>query len=143
MIAANYFSAWVGGVFIISKISATYRLDLYNAWRWLWCIVAVSYLITLVFEWPFVAFCLRNAKGWFRKSIWARWSCSRQATWFFSAGIGRRAARHSIRIWRLFQPAAISLPRDAMLYYIDENDRDVYVRDLAQPETRKISERCT
>jgi hypothetical protein len=70
MIAANYFSAWVGGVFMVSAITASLNLDLYNAWRWLWCMVAVSYAITLLLEWPFVAFCLRNTKGWFRKSVW-------------------------------------------------------------------------
>ena len=140
MIAANYFSAWVGGVFIISGISASLSLDLYNAWRWLWCMVAVSYVITLVLEWPFVAFCLRNSNGWFRKSIWGSLVVQSASYlvlfgWYWAA-----SGKTLYTDLAIVQPSAISLRKTPMLYYIDENDRDVFLRDLGQQETRKIGE---
>ncbi len=140
MIAANYFSAWVGGVFLISAITASLSLDLYNAWQWLWCMVAVSYVITLVLEWPFVALCLRNSDGWFRKSIWGSLVVQSASYlvlfgWYWAA-----SGKTLYTDLAIVQPSAVSLPKDAMLYYMAENNRDVYARDLGHDETRKICE---
>ena len=38
------------------------NLDLYNAWRWLWYMVAITYFFTLLLEWPFVVLCLRKTR---------------------------------------------------------------------------------
>lgn len=140
MIAANYFSAWVGGVVLISAITSSLSLDLYNAWRWLWCMVAISYVITLVLEWPFVAFCLRNTNGWFRKSIWGSLVVQSASYlvlfgWYWAA-----SGKTLYTDLAIVLPSAISLPKDATLYYIAENNRDVYARDLESGETRKICE---
>ena len=70
MIAANYFSAWVGGVFVIPRFAYARNLDLYSARRWLWVMVVITYVVTLVMEWPFVALCLRKTPHWFRESLW-------------------------------------------------------------------------
>ncbi len=140
MIAANYFSAWVGGVFLIPAITASLDLDLYNAWRWLWYMVAITYFFTLLLEWPFVALCLRKSDGWFRKSIWGSLvvqSASYLALfgWYWAAS-GTSLYTDLVVV----EPSAISLPEIAMLYYIDDHDGDVYARDLGHEETRKVSE---
>ena len=132
MIAANYFSAWVGGVFLIPAITASLDLDLYNAWRWLWYMVAITYFFTLLLEWPFVALWFRKTDGWFRKSIWGSLvvqSASYLALfgWYWAAS-GTSLYTDLVVV----QPSAISLPEIAMLYYIDDHDGDVYARDLGQ-----------
>ena len=140
MIAANYFSAWVGGVFLISTITASLSLDLYNAWRWLWCMVAVSYCLTLLLEWPFVALCLRKSDGWFRKSIWGS-LIVQSASYLVLFGWYWAASGTSLYTdLTVVQPSAISLPTDAMLYYLAENQREVFARDLGHDETRRICE---
>ncbi len=137
MIAANYFSAWVGGVFLISTITASLSLDLYNAWRWLWYMVAISYFITLLLEWPFVAFCLRKTDGWFRKSIWGS-LVVQSASYLVLFGWYWVASGTSLYTdLAVVQPSAISLPKDATLYYIAENDGDVYARELGQRRNEK------
>ncbi len=138
MIAANYFSAWVGGVFLISAITACLKLDLYNAWRWLWCMVAITYFFTLFLEWPFVAFCLRNTKGWFRKSIWGSLIVQSISYvvlfgWYWAA-----SGTSLYSDLAVVQPSAISLPKDAILYYMAESDSDVYARQLGHDETNKV-----
>jgi hypothetical protein len=140
MIAANYFSAWVGGVFLISAITSSLSLDLYNAWRWLWYMVAISYVITLVLEWPFIAFCFRNTKGWFRKSIWGSLVVQSASYlvlfgWYWAA-----SGKTLYTDLAIVQPSAMSLPRDATLYYTAENHRDVYAHDLGNEKTRKVGE---
>ena len=138
MIAANYFSAWLGGVFLISTIMSTVRLDLCNAWSWLWCMVAVSFVITLLLEWPFVALCLRKCDGWFRKSIWGS-LVVQSASYLILFGWYWAASGTSLYTdLTLVQPTVISFPKGTMLYYIGESNGDVYARDLGRMDTRKI-----
>ena len=130
MIAANYFSAWVGGAFLLPAITASLSLDLYNAWRWLWCMVAVSYFLTLLLEWPFVAL--------FRKSIWGSLVVQSASYVVLFGGYWAVSGTSPYTDLAVVQPSAISLPKDAMLYYIAENDGDVYAWGPGQGETRKI-----
>ena len=138
MIAANYFSAWVGGVCLIPTITASLSLDLYNAWRWLWYMVAITYFFTLVLEWPFVAICLRKSDGWFRKSIWGSLVVQSASYlvlfgWYWAA-----SGKTLYTDLAVVQPSAISLPRNAMLYYMAESNSDVYARDLGYGEVTRI-----
>ena len=115
-------------------------LDLYNAWRWLWYMVAITYFLTLLLEWPFVAFCLRKTDGWFRKSIWGS-LVVQSASYLVLFGWYWAASGTSLYTdLAVVQPSAISLPKDAMLYYLAEDNGDVYARDLDRGETKKICE---
>jgi hypothetical protein len=69
MIPANYFSAWVGGLFLNSKITTALPFDIYNAWRWIWVMVVFTYLMTLILEWPFVFFCFRKEPDRLKRSL--------------------------------------------------------------------------
>jgi hypothetical protein len=140
MIAANYFSAWAGGLLLASRISDKLDLDLYNAWPWLWGMVAITYFLTLLLEWPFVALCLRKSDGWFRKSL--RGSLVVQSAsyvvlfgWYWGA-----SATELYTDLAVVQPSAMTLTNSVILYYIADNSRTVCARDLGQGGTRKIAE---
>ncbi len=138
MIAGNYFSAWVGGVFLASAIVGRLDLDLYNARRWLWCMVAITYLLTLLLEWPFVALCLRKTDGWFRKSIWGS-LVVQSASYLVLFGWYWAASGKSLYTdMAVVQPSVISLPKETTLYYMTENNADIYAWDLGEGKTRKI-----
>ena len=70
MIVANYLSAWVGAFLFTPRRCQLLGLDLNNAWQWLWILVLAAYVLTVLLEWPFVAFCLRRSDAWLRKSVW-------------------------------------------------------------------------
>ena len=140
MIAANYFSAWVSGLVLIPAIVGRLDLDLYNAWHWLWRMVVVTYFLTLLLEWPFVAVCLRKTRGWLRKSVWgclAVQSASYAVLfgWYWAAS--RAGLYTDLDVVR---PSAISVPKNAVLYYIAESDGDVYAWDPGKGETRRVLE---
>jgi hypothetical protein len=138
MIAANYFSAWAGGVFLASTIAGKLDLDLYDAWRWLWYMVAITYFLTLLLEWPFVALCLRKTDGWFRKSIWGS-LIVQSASYLVLFGLYWAASGTSLYTdLAVVQPSEISFPKSAMLYYVGENNRDVYAKSFSQEDTRKV-----
>ncbi len=69
MIAANYFSAWIGYVFLGSKIASGLAVDIYSLRQFLAAMILATYLMTLALEWPFVAACFWKAEHWFRKSV--------------------------------------------------------------------------
>ncbi len=69
MIPANYFSAWVGGLFLDYEITTVLPFGLYNAWHWIWMMVLITFLMTLVLEWPFVFYCFRKENGRLKKSV--------------------------------------------------------------------------
>jgi hypothetical protein len=138
MLVANYFSAWIGTVFLIPLIWRTITPDLYSAWRWLWCMVVVAYGFTLLLEWPFVALCLRKCNGWFRKSAWAS-LLVQSASYLAIFGLYWAASGTSLLTdVDLVQPSALSLPKGAMLYYIDETNNGVYLRDFDRGDARKV-----
>jgi hypothetical protein len=141
MIAANYFSAWVGAeVLEWLRMSTALDLDLYNAWLWLWIMVVISYVLTILLEWPFVALCLRKTEGWFRKSV--RGSLIVQTVsyvaifgWYWSAS--DKAIYTDLTI---VQSSEMSLPEKTIVYYISASDNDVYAMNLGQGTTRKVGE---
>ena len=100
--------------------------------------VALTYVMTLLLEWPFVALCLRKTDGWFLKSIWGS-LVVQSASYLVLFGWYWAASGTSLYTnLTIVQPTAISLPKDAMLYYMAEDNGDVFARDLSQTETRKI-----
>ena len=56
LILANYLSSWIGGLLLSRAISSTFPLNLNNAWMLFWLMVLLTYIITVVLEFPFVAF---------------------------------------------------------------------------------------
>jgi hypothetical protein len=141
MVVANYFSAWVGSE-ILGYIRETNALDLdlSNAWRWLWIMVALTYVLTIVLEWPFVALCLRKRDGWLRKSIYGSLVVQSVSYlvifgWYWSA-----SDRSLYTDLRVVQPSEISLPEKTIVYYIAAGDDDAYAMDLGEGTTRKVGE---
>ena len=63
LILANYLSAWIG-MMLASHLFEKYATDIYTGLRVTWLLVALTYLLTLVVEWPFVALCFRRTPRW-------------------------------------------------------------------------------
>lgn len=60
MVGANYFSAWVGGLFLNNLIFRTLPIDLNSGWVWFLVMVVLTYGMTLLLELPFVYLLLRG-----------------------------------------------------------------------------------
>lgn len=138
LILANYFSAWVGGLFLRGAIVHALPLDLNNAWSFFWAMVVLTYLMTLVLEFPFVALALRRDPKWLSKSI--RGSLAIQTVsyvllfgWYWLASGTSLYTKMEI-----VQLSAMSLPEKVLMYFIDADDGNVYVMNLKTPERRKV-----
>lgn len=140
MIAANYTSAWLGGLLIRGAIVKALHMDLTNAWMWFWIMVAVTYCLTLLLEWPFVAWGFRGTQGWLKRSV--RGSLVVQSVsyillfgWYWMAS-GTSLYTET----RIVAPGDLSLPESVMVYFIAPSDGNVYQRRLTGAAEQKVWE---
>lgn len=133
LILANYFSAWLGMLFLGHWISSSLPMDLGNAWRFVWMMVAATYIITLICEFPFIALALRRDPHWFRKAV--RGSLIVQTVSYVLL-FGWYAMASPMSLYtktNIVDLAAMDLPSDVIMYFISARDGNVYRRTLAGP----------
>jgi hypothetical protein len=138
MIAANYASAWLGGLFIRGAIVRALPMDLTNGWKWFWVMVVVTYCLTLVLEWPFVAWCFRGKQDWLGRSVRASLVVQTASYvllfgWYWGASGTSLYTR-----MKIVPPSALSLPESVVVYFIAPADGNVYRRQLGGGVEQKV-----
>jgi hypothetical protein len=138
MIVANYVSAWLGGLFAREAIVQALPMDLNNGWRWFWCMVVVTYVMTLIIEWPFVAWMFRGTQDSLKRSL--RSSLVIQSAsylvifgWYWMASGTSLYTRMDV-----VSPSELSLPGSVSVYFIGPTDGNVYKRKLAGGEAEQV-----
>lgn len=138
MIPANYFSAWIGVLFVGSLVQRVFPIDLNNGWLWFWVMVAVTYCLTLLLEWPFVAWCFRGTPHWLGSSIRANFLVQ-SASYIVIFGWYWMASGTSLYTqMHIVAPSELSLPNSVIVYYISAADGDVYQRPLSHGNPSKV-----
>lgn len=139
MIAANYFSAWVGGAFLSPLLISKINLDLYNAWRWFWVMVGVTYLFTLFLEYLFVFLCARKSGASQKRILFAN-LVVQSASYAVIFGWYWLASGKSLYTdARLASPAEIALPADIKVLFISPSDGNVYELNPASMATTQLA----
>lgn len=138
MILANYLSAWVGWVWLSGLLQDHADINLYNARYFMWGMVVVAYVATILIEWPFVAGCFRGREDWFRRSCSASLvvqtvSYILLSGWFYSA-----SANSLFTDMTIVSIDQISLPSNVRIYYISDEDGDVYSLKLDSDHPEKV-----
>ncbi len=126
MIAANYFSTWLGGWTLVGTIAARFDWNLYNAWRLFWLFVIAAYAMTIFLELPFIALCFWRQEKWFVRSIKASLLAQTVSYvllfgWYWGASGKSLYTRMNV-----VPPAEIHLPDNLQLYYISAQDGRVH-----------------
>ena len=140
MIAANYASAWLGGLFIRGAIVEALPMDLTNGWFWFWFMVVATYGLTLLLEWPFIAWGLQISANWLMRSIRASFLVQGASYvllfgWYWMAsGTSLYTKMHIVA------PQDLSLPESVLVYFIAPSDGHVYRRNLRGGDEHRIGE---
>lgn len=138
MILANYASAWFGALLLGGVIVNRLPMDLTNGWMWFWIMVVVTYCMTVVLEWPFIAWRLRDTAGWLRRSLWASFVVN-SASYIILFGWYWIASGTSLYTnMNIVEPVALMLPESVIVYYIAPTDGNVYRRKLSGGSDEKI-----
>ena len=138
MILANYVSAWLGVLFIESADALP--MDLTNVRMWFWIMVAATYCMTLLLEWPFVARCFRGTQNWFRQSVRAS-LVVQSVSYILLCGCYWMASDTSLYSrMNVVASADLALPESVLVYFISSEDGNVYRGQLTGGSEQKIFE---
>lgn len=140
MIAANYVSAWVGGLFIRGAMVKALPMDLNNGWFWFWVMVATTFAVTLLIEWPFVALSLRGVRHWLVRSVRASLLIQGSSYALLFAWYWMASGTSLYTQMRIVPPADLHLPASVAVYFISPADGDVYRRDFRGSVGQKVFE---
>lgn len=126
MILANYCSAFVGGVFVRGHIIRTVDIHLDNAWAFLWLMVGVTFLLTLLLEYPFVLACFRGKSKRWRHSLYALLAVQAVSYLLLFGWYWGASGMSAVRDCELVPVAELKPPMDLLVYYISPRDGKVY-----------------
>lgn len=122
MIAANYMSAWVGGLWIAGAVAGRIDWDIYNAWSLFWSFVVGTFFLTLLIEWPFVALCFRKQEFWLKRSIKACLLIQTVSYLLLFGWYWGPSGKSLFVRMKVVQPSSLSVPSNVRLFYIGAED---------------------
>lgn len=69
LVVANYLSAWIAAILLVGRFSRIPTITIENIWSWLYLAIFLSFVLTLLIEYPFFWFLLRQQKNAVPKAI--------------------------------------------------------------------------
>lgn len=131
MVLANYASAWLGSLALGTfGTAATRHGATIESVQWMTvAAIAGTFVLTLLVEWPFAAFCVRKQPHWFRRSVIATLavqSISYTALVLIYVSNGSFGAP-------VVDAADLRLPDQLWLYFISSDDGRLHARRLSDP----------
>lgn len=139
LIPANYFSAWIG-MMLMSFLFNRFATDIYSGLRVTWLLVAASYLLTLIVEWPFVALCFRGTQHWFIGSIKGSLLVQSASYVLLFGGYWLLSGTSLYTNMNVVLPDKISAPRGVVMFFIASSDGDVYRSELGSFTDTKVAD---
>lgn len=138
MVLADYFSAWLGWFWIQELSRNQNEIDLYGARRVIWKMFVVTYVATIVLEWPFVAGCFWKTSHWFRRSLLASLLIQSTSYLFLFLWYQHVSVNSILTETVIVTPDQIALPSDVRIYFVSDVDGDVYTSRLSGGPMEKI-----
>ena len=138
LILANYSSAWVGGVFLQGVIVRALPVDVNNVRLFFWSMVALTYLLTLMLEFPFVALAFRKDPRWLRKSVRGSLIVQSVSYALLFGWYGLASETSLLTRTAVVRLSTISLPENVLMYFISSGDGGVYSMTLAPLEKHRV-----
>ncbi|AQT67655.1 hypothetical protein STSP2_00803 [Anaerohalosphaera lusitana] len=129
MILANYLSAWAG-VFIIYDLIPTQSLGLSQVWPYFWKMVALTYILTLLLEYPFVALSFWRKPRWLPRSLKGTLIVQTISHFIIFGWYSLTSTANLYTDNQIVDLSEMSLPQHVTMYYISSDDGDVYSRSL-------------
>ncbi len=139
LIPANYLSAWVG-IMLMSFLFNRFATDIYSGLRVTWLLIAASYLLTLLVEWPFVALCFRGTQRWFTGSIKGSVLVQSASYVLLFGGYWLLSGTSLYTNMSVVLPGQISAPRGVVMFFIACSDGNVYRSELGSFTDTKVAE---
>jgi hypothetical protein len=131
MILANYVSAWIGCLLLpgwYAKDSVTIN----NGYSLFWILALISYCLTLVIEWPFVALCFRGTPGWLKRSLKGSLLVQSASYALLFGGFWLLSGTSLYTRFQVVPPSELPLSPALSIYYISATNGNVYCAQADQ-----------
>ncbi len=125
LIIANYFSAWLG-TFIVDALRSCWTLDIYNALHVSLELIFITYVLTLIFEWPFVALAFKGTSHWFSRSIKASLLIQTLSYLVLFGGYWLVSGKTLYTEMTIVPSEQVRLPENVQVFYIADADGNVH-----------------
>jgi hypothetical protein len=141
LLLANYFSAWIGLMFLYQySILPTFHITLENARPFFWLSFLLTWAITMILEFPFIALAFRGKSGWLKKSISGTF-ITQTASYLLLFGWYSIASVNSLYAnTEVIDISGMSMPGNVTLYFISPEDRHLHMRTLTNAEEKIYSD---
>lgn len=138
LVIANYFSAWLG-TFIVDALSSWWTLDIYNALRVSLELIFITYVFTLILEWPFVALAFKGTGRWFSRSIKASLLIQTLSYLVLFGGYWLVSGKTLYTEMAIIPPEQVRLPENVQIFYIADTDGHVHQCSRTHSDTNIFS----
>jgi len=125
LIVANYVSSWVG-LWAIDKLARWLDPDLYHGLQAAFGLIATTYVLTLVLEWPFVAIAVGGTPGWLRRSVQGSLIAQTASYVLIFGAYALVSATSLYTRFSVVPREQLSLPGGVQVFYLGAQDGDVY-----------------
>lgn len=125
LIGANYVSSWVG-IWAIEKLARWLDPDLSNGLQAAFGLIATTYVLTLVLEWPFVAVAVAGPPGWLRRSVKGSLIAQTASYVLIFGGYALVSATSLYTRFSVVPREQLSLPDGVQVFYFGAPDWGVY-----------------
>jgi hypothetical protein len=139
LVIANYLSAWIG-VSLMGFLFTRYATDIYTGLQVTWLLVAGTYLLTLIVEWPFVAACFRGTRRWLEASIKGSLLVQSASYLCLFGGYWLLSGTSLYTTMDVVPPEQITRPPGVVMFFISSMDGDVYRSEMGAAADLKIAE---
>ena len=138
LIVANYLSAWLGGLWIVGYLVYLIDITIETVRIWFWLFVLLAFVVTLILEFPFFLFALRNTKNALKRA--AKSTLSINAFSYLLVVAFYWPVGDASMLTRLKVVSAVDMrtPQGHDLYFISPDGRQVVRADLAGNRTERI-----
>lgn len=127
LIVANYVSSWAG-IWGIEELARWLDPDLYHGLQAAFGLIATTYVLTLVLEWPFVAIAVAvgGPPGWLRRSVKGSLIAQTASYVLIFGGYALVSATSLYTRFSVVPREQLSLPDGVQVFYFGAEDGGVY-----------------
>jgi hypothetical protein len=139
LVVANYLSAWCG-MMLMGFLFERYATDIYSGLRISWLLVAGTYVLTLIIEWPFVAACFRGTQRWLTASVKGSLLVQSASYICLFGGYWLLSGTSLYTTMDVVSPTQMTRPSGVAMFFISAADGDVYRTDLSGSADIKVAD---
>jgi hypothetical protein len=139
LILANYVSAWTG-IALTSFLFSKLATDICSGLKITWLLVAASYFLTLMVEWPFVARCFRGTQRWIANSVKGSLLVQSISYALLFGGYWLLSGTSLYSNLDVVSPKQILVPEGISMFFFSSADGHVYRSQLGSAIDTKVTD---